>query len=223
MAWIPLSLLIFLLVKILVFGFFAPVSLSYFAVWVGVGFWVWRYISNTIMEGANLFVKSRSWILGTNLPLSLFVFQSLTRTIIHFAFGFIAVLFVFVWAQVRIQFEWFYSLLGLFGLLLNLAWMQILLALICSRFRDFIHLTATIMQVMFFLTPILFVPEQLGSYAYLLNFNPFTHYIAIIRDPIVTGTFPLLSWAVVIGVGLIGWVTSLIALTKLREKVAFYL
>ena len=128
-------------------------------------------------------------------------------------------LLVFYEWEVTINSLW--ALLGFLTLLFNALWVQLFFGLICAKFRDITHLVQSMMRVMFFLTPILYMPEQLGSKAHLLNYNPFTHYIAIIRDPIFLNEFPILSWQVVGGLTLLGWILALLTFRKMGPTVAF--
>ena len=221
MAWIALSFGLFIAVKILIFGSFATVDRRTFAIWLGIGFWIWVFLIDAVVGGCNSFIASRPWIIGTNIPLSVYVLQTTTRALIRFSFSLpvvIGVMFFFKWS---FDPQWLWSLVGFLALVVNCLWVQLFLATVCVKYRDFAHLTQSIMQVMFFLTPILYMPEQLGDKAYLLNYNPFTHYIAIIRDPIYYQTFPLLSWQVVAVITVLGWIIALTVFQKIGREVPF--
>jgi len=84
------------------------------------------------------------------------------------------------------------------------------------------HLVRAIMQVMFFLTPILYMPRQLGEKAAILDYNPFTHYLAIIREPIVYGTIPEKSWIIVGAITVIGWLFAFYLIKTRARNVAFW-
>ena len=221
MAWIALSFGLFISVKIVIFGSFASVDGRSFAIWLAVGFWVWTFLTDAVVNGCNSFIAARPWIIGTNIPLPVYVFQTTTRSLIRFSFSLPVVVGVLVFFQWEFSLQWFWTLAGFLALIVNCMWVQLFLATICSKYRDFGHLTQSIMQVMFFLTPILYTPEQLGDKAYLLNYNPFTHYLAIIRDPIYYQTFPVLSWQVVGIFTVVGWGLALAAFQKIGPEVPF--
>ena len=221
MAWISLSFGMFISAKILIFGSFPAVDRSTFAIWLAVGFWIWLFLIDAVVGGCNSFIASRPWIIGTNIPLFVYVLQTTTRALIRLCFALpvvIGVLFFFKWSFSP---QWFWSLGGFAALIINCLWVQLFLATICVKYRDFAHLTQSIMHVMFFLTPILYQPEQLGDKAYLLNFNPFTHYLAVIRDPIYYQTFPTLGWQVVGVITVLGWIIALVAFNRLGPEVPF--
>jgi len=171
--------MIFITAKILVFGKIAPIDPRYFSAWLAVGFWVWVLLSSSIVEGTNVFVHSRSWILGTRMPLTVFVFQSICRLFIRTIFCFPVILILLLWFKWMPSVSWFYSLLGFCMILINAAWVQIFLGILCAKYRDFTHLVMAFVHVMFFLTPILYTPDMFAQWAHLFDYNPFTHMTVI--------------------------------------------
>jgi ABC-type polysaccharide/polyol phosphate export permease len=60
-----------------------------------------------------------------------------------------------------------------------------ILAIVCSRFRDIQPLINALIGVLFLVTPIIWRPEMLGDRKVIATMNPFTHYIAVIREPLL--------------------------------------
>jgi lipopolysaccharide transport system permease protein len=58
------------------------------------------------------------------------------------------------------------------------------LGAICARFRDVAPISTSIMQIAFFLTPVIWQPQQLGPGAMYLVFNPFFVLLQIVRAPL---------------------------------------
>ena len=222
LAWIVFAFSLFIGVKVLVFGSFAPGDPRLFSAWLTVGFWVYTYIQFNVLEGCSSFVSARSWILGTNMPLVGFALQAMVRVLLRFVLHsvvVIAILFYLKWTITPVV-AW--AVLGFLCLMLNALWVQIALGIICARSRDIGYFIQSIMQIMFFITPILYFDIQLGDKAWLLKYNPFTHYLAIVRDPIVMYTVPVDSWVIVGIITVMGWLSALILLALYRRKVAFW-
>lgn len=223
LLWVALSFGAFILVKIMIFGTIASVDIGYFAMWVGVGFWLWTLISTCVVEGTRTFLSARSWILGTSLPLPVYVFQTAARTLMRFGFALpaiIVMMFIFNWAPTMI---WLWVIPAFALILVNMIWVILLFGTLGARFNDVVHLLQTLMQVSFFLTPILYVPEMLGEKAYLLNYNPFTHYLAILRDPIVGNGVPIMSWQIVGALTALGWTFALFIYARTGRHVPFHI
>jgi hypothetical protein len=59
-----------------------------------------------------------------------------------------------------------------------------LLGTLCARFRDIPPIVATVTQMMFLLTPILWRPDQIPGREFLFVFNPFFYLVQVIREPL---------------------------------------
>jgi lipopolysaccharide transport system permease protein len=81
-----------------------------------------------------------------------------------------------------------YGLLALPGLLLwgiDALALVLFLGAFCARFRDIPPIVASVMQIAFFVTPVIWKPEQLGSGQALLWLNPFFDLLEIVRQPLL--------------------------------------
>ena len=221
-AWIAFAFALFVVVKLLIFGSFAPGEPGEYAMWLTIGLWLFYFLQQNVVDASNVFVNSRIWLLATDLPLTGFILQSIMRGLIKFAYQAPVVLFIVFYSNWTIPVQAWWAILTFLVILFNTVWVYIVLGIICSRFRDAAHLVQSVMAVMFFLTPILYFPKQVGPRAYLLNWNPLTHYIAIVRDPIIYGTHPTHSWIVVIAMTVIGWIVAIILLQLFRKRVVFW-
>src|SRR5690606_23642385 len=77
---------------------------------------------------------------------------------------------------------YYYAFLAFSGSLLvvlNLAWMMLVLATLCCRFRDMTQIVTNILQICFYLTPIIWTVNTLPENASKLIFelNPFYHFM----------------------------------------------
>ena len=64
-------------------------------------------------------------------------------------------------------------------------WLSILFGVLGARFRDFGQFIGAFMTFAFFLTPVFWESSRLGQYAYVAEFNPFFHFLNIIRGPLL--------------------------------------
>jgi lipopolysaccharide transport system permease protein len=61
-------------------------------------------------------------------------------------------------------------------------------SILCTRFRDLPQIVQNLLQVAFFVTPVLWRPEQIGESAfYLVALNPFAAFCAASRSAPRTG------------------------------------
>ena len=222
-SWVFISFGLFIAVKVVIFGAMSQQELGFFAIWLAVGFLAWTYISSNIVEGCNVFINSERWIKGANLPYMVYIYQSVVRNIIQFVLSLGVVLIALVFVPPPDPIMALTALLSLPVYVISALWVQLLLAVICARFRDIVHLAQTIVRLLFFLTPILWVPADFGVFGQYADYNPFTHYLAIMREPLVSGVFPVLSW-IVVGAMTLGGSVLAIAVFKLnRKRIVFWI
>ena len=85
------------------------------------------------------------------------------------------------------------------------------------------HLIQAIMRVMFFLTPIFWLPEQMGDLWKYLSYNPFAHFLISFRDPLLSGTVPWDSFAVVLSFTVSLVLIAFALLAFARRRIIFWL
>jgi len=221
-AWVFVSFAAFVGVKVLVFGAMSAQDLGFFAIWLAAGFLVWTYISANIVEGCNVFVASSRWIKGADLPYIGYVLQSVMRNNIQLFLSALVLVIALLAVPPASGLASLTILLAIPVLMVNALWAQLALGVLCARYRDFIHLSQTVVRLLFFLTPILWVPADFGRFGDYAVYNPFTHYLAIVRDPLVFGTVPGLSWLIVLAITGCGVLASLIAFHRFRHKIVFW-
>jgi ABC-type polysaccharide/polyol phosphate export permease len=112
---------------------------------------------------------------------------------------------------------------GLLLIALNVMWIALLLGIICSRFRDVPLIVASIVQVIFFLTPILWQPSLLGQHPGFVDMNPFYHLIELVRMPLLGHSPPLASWMTALVIGAIGWFGTFMLFSRFRKRITYWL
>ena len=111
---------------------------------------------------------------------------------------------------------------GLALLLLNGIWAALLLGVISARFRDVPPIVASIVRILFFVTPIIWMPGLMPERALVLDFNPFFHMVEVVRAPLL-GTLPgLVSWLAVLGITLGGWIVAFEFFRRYRWRIAYW-
>jgi lipopolysaccharide transport system permease protein len=189
---------------------------------LALGFIVWGLISSLILESGTAFVTAQAVIRQVRSPLSVHVFRTIWRNLIIFGHNFLV--YVVVAAALGI---WpgpaaLLALPGLLLICLNGLWTGLLLGLLCARFRDIQSLVANFVQILFFLTPIIWKADQLGNRIGLARLNPFYHLVEIVRLPLLGQVPDWTSWAASIGVTLAGWATTLGLYARFRGRIAYW-
>jgi ABC-2 type transport system permease protein len=195
-----------------------------------VGFIVWGFISGCVNEGAEVFIANVGLITHLPAPLSVHVYRLIWRQTLFFLHNLV------VYAVMLVVFpqhlHWTdLSAIPAFGLLIvNGAWVALLLGIITTRFRDLTPITQSVMQLAFFLTPIVWIYDDLlhsanpavAERARLAELNPFLHFLEILRQPMLGQPQELRSWVVVLVITVLGWSLTMFVLRRYRARVSYW-
>ena len=221
-AWIIVSFALFVAVKVLVFGQMAAASLAEFGLFVTIGFGLWSYINSMVVDACTAYMHSRPWILGTSIPYPVFLLQATLRNLLIFALILLVMAAARFWKPSPWSTRALYVVPGLLAYLVTSIWLATILAPLCARYRDLYHAIQTGMRLFFFVTPILWMPGASGMLADIARWNPMTHYLNIVRDPLLYDRLPVESWWVVLAINLVGLVASALVYATTRKKVAHW-
>jgi lipopolysaccharide transport system permease protein len=115
---------------------------------------------------------------------------------------------------------WF--LPGLALLMLNLAWMAQIVAISSARYRDVPQLVAAIVQILFYITPLMWRPGMLSKHAWLITFNPFAALVDLVRSPLLGDAPAAASWTVGLCLAVVGWLLALWMYSRTADRVAYW-
>jgi lipopolysaccharide transport system permease protein len=94
--------------------------------------------------------------------------------------------------------------------------------MLCARVRDIPPIVASIMQIAFFMTPVMWKPELLGGGAHWLPLNPFYAIMETVRGPLVGTGVSLTTWASALCYSALLCVVAQIFFARFRERIAFW-
>ena len=192
--WLTLSMAVTLGFMAAVYSIILKVDSPRYVPYLAIGLPLWTFISTALNESAGLFTTAKTAIHTAKLPLSMYPLKAIWRNLIILAHNFIIVIAVWIWWGIWPGWNLLPFAAGM-GLLIltGIAWLFIL-GVAGARFRDIEPMVGSLMTPMFLLTPIIWYPSQLRGYGALLNWNPFYHYLEIVRQPLLAGAATPLNW-----------------------------
>jgi ABC-type polysaccharide/polyol phosphate export permease len=220
--WITLSMGIMIFALGFLYSRLFHQTLASYFPYISSGMIVWNLISTSLNESCMVFISAESIIKQIKLPLTFHICRLVWRNLIIFAHNF--VIFVIVYAIWGNGIGW-NTLLFPVGLLLlayNMLWVGLLLGVFCTRFRDVPQIVGSLLQVLFFVTPVMWNPNVLSNKMWIIQLNPVYHFLMLLRDPLLNQPVPLLTWGVVLGVSVIGSVLTLMTLSKFRHRLSYW-
>jgi lipopolysaccharide transport system permease protein len=187
-----------------------------------VGLLVWNFMSSFLLEGGTLFTGSESYIKRVRLPYSVYVFRSSWSKLIIFAHNFVIYFGVLIYFGIWPGAAALLAIPGLILLTINGALSSLAIGMISARFRDIPQLIGSIVQIVFFVTPIMWKPELLQHRAYIATLNPFFQMIELVRAPLL-GTVPSSnSYLAALVITLINFTVVGIFFVRFRSRIAYW-
>ncbi len=192
--------------------------------YLAVSMIIWAFISSSINEAGTAFIGAEGYIKQVALPLSVHIFRPIAKNIVMLAHNALVIVVVLVFLPPPHWRDVWLAPLGLFLVVGNLFWVTLLLALLSTRFRDIPQLVTNVVQVAFFLSPIIWKADMLGpKNRFVADFNPLYHFIEVIRAPLLGEPIHAISWVVTLGLLAFGSVTTFLVFARLRARVPYWL
>jgi len=208
----------------LVYGELFHLDLKVYLPHLAVGLTVWGMFSNTINDGCLCFISAESFLKQVALPKGIFPARVVLRSLITFAHDVVVLVVVLAIYSPPSALGVLLSLLGPAIFSFHGLWIGLLFGMASARFRDLPPIVGSVVQVAFFLTPVIWLPSAIqGRLATLLALNPFACFLSIVRDPLFGEPPTLVSWSIVILVTIFGWVLALTMFARFRGRVTYWL
>ena len=219
--WQSIQIAVWVVGLTAIFGREMEDNIFKYMVYVSAGVVLWNFITSAVAGSSGVFLGNSGLIKGLNLPLSLhplrFIFKHLARITFQLPVLFIVLPFGGnIWGP---QLLWLIPALFLF--VFTGLWVTLLLAILGARFRDLPLLIKTVMRFLFFASPVFWVPTE-GIRMTLALINPFAHFMAIVREPLLGHAPTLLNWVVVLGISLPGSIASIVLFIRYRRSIVFW-
>ncbi len=173
---------------------------------LAVGFITWTLISGIINTSAVIFQARRSEILQGEMRLTDLVLAETFSGFLHYLHQLVIIVVVFVLFKIVPDLYSLVSLVGVALILLNSLWITLALGILGARYRDLVEMISAVMRLAFFITPIIWIPVDgaggvLGAF---LVFNPFYHFLDLVRAPLLGAQVAPISWIVVLTITVTG-------------------
>ena len=190
------------------------------------GLTTWNFISAVMNQGCQSIFQNESYIRQQPAPLAIYPLRTTLGAGIHLILG-IVIVIVLSWVMHGLgNVAALPALLPAIALLFIFGWsMAILMGIVNVLFQDTQHLTEVALQVLFYLTPIIYPPDLLPQRVrWLIGCNPLASFMELIRQPILEGQLP--SWqalAIASATALATSAAAALMLARMERRMVFYL
>lgn len=196
-----------------------------FPVLIATGLVCWQLLNDLTTSSVTSYSRAKGLMMSIPLPPHALPLRNLLREVLFFGQNLVLVLFVLLaldeLADVRLDL-FLLGLLLVLPSLLGIAW---LVAILSAQFPDVGKLISSIMQVLFFVTPVIWdsrhFPE--GIMSLIVQINPFYHLLNVFRLPLMGDSPTLANYLVVSLGGGIALVTGFWLVSRQRNKILRWL
>lgn len=195
-----------------------PDYLPYFT----VGFIVWSFLSSVISEGCMAFCGAEGIIKQIPIALSVHVFRTVWRNVIITAHNLLIYLVVLLVLQINPGWALVYAIPAIFLLILFSIGSVLIVGILSARFRDIPPLVTNLLQMIFFFSPILWMPSSLSDRKYLLYYNPFYYLLDVLRLPLLGNAPGELIWVTVVAIAAATSIVGFLLFARYRTRVAYW-
>lgn len=224
--------------------FWSVISLTVFVVTigtVGAGLWrqdpfeylpyltagmlAWTMISLSLNEACTIFIGNTNLFRNSRCDFSVLAYALVWRNLLVFLHHLsVYAVMVLILAPHLVSPATLLLLPGLALLALNGVWITLLLGLACLRFRDIQQITASVIQIALFVTPIFWPIDQLSGHARLVfvHLNPLYHCVQVVRAPLLGAAPTPGSYIAVVAIALVGWIATYWLFGRFRERIPYW-
>lgn len=222
--WITISMVLMIYSMGFLYGSLFGMDLKTYFPFLATGFLAWLFILNLINENTQTFIEAKEYLKQIKIPHLVFVLRVVTRNVIIFAHNIVAVIPILIYFRVPVYGHILALFLGLVIIILNGTVYGLILGMLGARFRDVGQIVLSMMQVVFFVTPVMWSPSMLpAKYKFFVNLNPFVNLIDLIRSPLTGISTSLYDYAISSGFLFVGIIVLLILYSKFRHRIVFWL
>lgn len=187
------------------------------------GILAWGLVGTGVAEGANMFINGAGVMQVQRLPLSFHAWAASFRTLVNFGAQLLTYWVVLAIMGLAVIPSW--TLLLTLPLLFVATFLaSIVVAMPSTRFRDIGMAVGFLISLLFFMTPIFWRPgPSHGFRSHLIEYNPFYHLVALIREPLLGNAPTLSDWTWGLGWTGVLLILAYLLLAAFRKRVIFWL
>lgn len=220
--WVTLTMAIQLIALTYLFTGLSGADMSVVTPWITIGVIAWTFFSNSLNDAASVLLSHKGYLMEAETSITGFVFSILIKNAIIAAHHLILFAGLVVWFRLWPDVNWLWLLISVPVFFLTTASLSLILAILTPRFRDLRPLTGNVLMVGFFLTPVMWRPQSLLKNEFIATFNPLTHLLAILRDPLLGHPPGQLAWVMAISLCLLSTGLAIFLLGAVRHRVTVW-
>ncbi|OGT53795.1 MAG: hypothetical protein A3E84_02195 [Gammaproteobacteria bacterium RIFCSPHIGHO2_12_FULL_42_13] len=222
--WITISMIISIYSMGFLYGHLFGMNMHEYLPHLSAGLLVWTLIANMIIESTAAFTESYHYLKQIKLRYTTLVLRIITRNTIIFLHNFLAFVLVIITMHLPVRWTDLLILPGVLIIMLTSWAFGMILAISSTRFRDFSPIVTSLVQVCFFITPVIWMSRSLPPrYSFITEWNPFSHFLSIVREPMLGRLPTAIDYFITIGIAAFFFILMLWLLNRVRHQIIYWI
>src|SRR5579863_1633207 len=206
--WVTISTLAMVVAMGVIYPLLFHIAARQYIPYLAIGLIVWQTLATIVNEGCETFLREESVIQQVPIPFSVHAYRCVCRNFIVLAHNLAIVPLGILVLGMPLDWRVIEIVPAFVVIAINGVWISILLGMVSARFRDVPPIVASFMQVLFFLTPIMWPMEALGDWQRVVRLNPFFAALDLVRAPLLGVPPAPTSWLVLLVTTAIGLIVG---------------
>lgn len=195
---------------------------SHMFVYIAAGLALWDFLSTVIAGGVSVFAANASALRERNDPISIVVYQTLVRLGAQLGVRLLGFAMIAVGLGTGVSPIQLLAIPGLALYFVAAFPVTLLIGCLGTRYRDLGQAIQPLMILLFLVTPVLWEPHAIGNAQWVTLFNPLTHFLALVRDPLLGQLPSLLSIGITCGFTAVCWVLAVVTFARVKNFLVFW-
>lgn len=222
--WLTISMGITIGAIGIVYSVLLNQSPSSYLPFLGVGLVCWTLIAGIVADSCTAFIQSADFMRQCQLARSLFVWRMLLRNLIVFLHNLPIIVLVLLIFAVPVRWTAVLIAPALVLTMMTATWLGLLLGTLCARFRDLPQIIASLLQIAFLVTPVLYRPEPVSARLWAVtHLNPFASFTSLLRDPLLGQVPDTSHYLIAVLVAFGGMALTFPFFARFRARIVYWL
>ena len=221
--WLTLSTAVMIAAMGAIYARLFHMNLHQYLPFLALSLVLWNFLSALVADACGTFTSAEGMIRSIRMPFSLYAGRVVLRNVWVLGHNLIVIVAVFALLRMNPGHAALAALPG-FGLWLVDAFAAaLLLGTLCARFRDIPPIVGSIMQIAFFVTPVIWKPELVGPERQaLLPWNPFNALLEVVRGPLLGQAPGVAEYGSALAYSLLLCALAWVLFARVRGRLAFW-
>lgn len=204
------------------YAYLLHINIHNYLPYVSLSVVLWTFINALILDSCTIFSNSEKLILSTRLPYSVYAWRNIISNFLILIHNLLVIVIVF-WTLKIIPYT-LYLLIpsGILWVLDSLS-ICLLIGILGTRYKDVPPIITSIMQALFFITPIIWKVDLIHFNKNYMLLDPLYPLFEIVRAPILGEYVSSSIWVSAIIYSILLWIITIFIFSKTRFRIPYWI